>query len=315
MMTSWKFWSALQNPPALNPIFRRVVHVEYLFNLQLSRWLWFQPLAVIIFGLIVLWALITKPQLVILAVLIVPMSFLFIVLIVPILLVIGSNLLGIFWSSVVSTAIIKEHERGTYDLLCLLPDGILGANWAIGSGCIHRGAFFDLMYMAVRALLVFGFILLGIMLVITLGIAAGTSFYNANDDLFQAVRTVLDLISLIIGYYVHYVQAIVLSPLTGILTAIYVRSQLEARLLAPIFFLALQIGGYTLTFFIAFNILPGLYSHFFVVDSLAYMTLPFAQLSVFCGIREMILFGVWLLIKQQFNVHPSEFKRLISLPQ
>jgi hypothetical protein len=313
MITSWKLWSALHNPPALNHVFRRTVNVEYLFSLHIPDWL--QRLVGAVAIIFVVLMIFINPQFVLLFILILPMSVFLILLVMPVLLIIGSNLLGTFWSSVVSTAIVKEHEHATYDLLCLLPDGILGANWAIGSGCIHRGAFFDLMYMAVRTLLIFGFIVLGIMLIIVLGIAAGASFYKANESLLLAVHTLLDLINLIVGYYVHYIQAIVLSPLTGILTAIFVRNQLEARLLAPVFFLALQIGSYTLTFFIAFNILPGLYSHFFIIDSLAYMTLPFAQLAVFCGIREIILFGVWMLIKQHLNVHPSEYKRLITVPQ
>jgi hypothetical protein len=313
MMTSWKLWSALHNPPALNPIFRRVVNVEYLFNFQLSRWRWLQPLALTVFSALTILALLEKPHLVLLAILIVPMSFLFIVLIVPILLVIGSNLLGAFWSSAVSTTIVRERERGRYDLLCLLPDGVLGVNWAIGSGCMHRGAFFDLLNIVVRTLLIFGLIILGIMVIITLGVAAEASLRKTNDDLWQAVRTVFDVLAVIIGYYAHYVQGIALSPLTGILTAMYVRNQLEARLFAPIIFLALQFGSYALTFLIAFNIIPSIYQYFFVTSWLVYVILPFVQLAVFCGIREGIFWGIWMLVKQELNVQQSEFNRLVSL--
>lgn len=312
MMTSWKLWVALQNPPALNPVFRRTANVEYHFSLCFAAFNRFRRLAVACLSLLTVLMVITYPQYALLFILIVPMSIFFILLVVPILLVIGSNLMGMIWSSLVSTSIVRERERGTYDLLCLLPDGIWGANWAIGSGCIYRGAFFDLLQLGVRTLALFGFVILGIMFIITLGIAASSA---SHDDLLRAISTLIDMTAIMIGYYVHYVQSMVFSPLTGMLTATYSRSQFDARLYAPIFFLALQIGSYVLTFLIAFRILPDIYEHFILTNSLAYLTLPFVQLAIFYGIREGILLGVWMLVKQELNVRFSEFNRLVSLPQ
>ncbi len=313
-MTSWKLWSALQNPPALNPVFRRTANVEYLFSLRFPAFNRLRRLVLVGLFVFILLLLITYPRYVLLFILIVPMSIMFVLLVVPILLVIGSNLMGVIWSSSVSTTIVREREHSTYDLLCLLPDGVFGATWAIGSGCIHRGAFFELLQLGVRTFALFGIIILGIMVIVTLGIAASPPFYDGEADLIRAITTVLDMIAIIIGYYAHHIQSVVLSPLTGILTSIYVRNQLEARLFAPIIFLALQVGSYALTFLIAFRIIPDIYHYFALTDSLTHMTLPFAQLAIFYAIREGILFAVWTLVKQELNIHPSEFNRLVSLP-
>lgn len=312
MMTSWRLWSALQNPPALNPIFRRIANVEYTFNFRLPGWLWLRRLGIVCLLAFAVVMLITRPQFVLLFVLIIPMSIFLVLMGMPILITIGSSLLGAFWASVVSTAIVRERERGRYDLLCLLPDGMLGTNWAIGSGCIHRNALFDLLQMGSRTLVFFAIVILGIVLIVTLGM--GTSLRAANDDLLRAARTILDMIALTAGYYIHYVQGVVLSPLTGILTAIHVHSQLEARLIAPVIFLTLQIGSYALTFLIAFTILPGAFQSAFQSNSPLLMVLPFAQLAIFCVIREGIFLVVWMMVKQGLNIHPSDFNRLVSLP-
>jgi hypothetical protein len=296
----------------MNPVFRRTANVEYFFSLQFPVWLRYMGMSVAI--LLALLMLVTNPQFLLFFILIIPMSIFVVLLVVPGLLIIGSNLLGAFWASVVSMSLVRERERGTYDLLCLLPDGMLGVNWAIGSGCMHRGAFFDLLQLGVRTLALLSLVILGVMFIIAIGIAAGLSFQDTNDDLLRAIRTILDMLTLLIGFYANYIQGVVLSPLTGILTAIYVRNQVEARLIAPAIFLALQIGSYALTFLIAFNLIPGIYQHFFLTNSAVHMTLPFAQLALFCGIREAIFLSVWLLVKQELNVHPSEFNRLISLP-
>jgi len=315
MITSWKLWSALQNPPALNPIFRRTANVDYLFNLHLPRLKWLRPVVIVLALSLGLLLALTNPQFVLLFILVIPMSIFFVLLVVPLLLLIGSNLLGAFWASIVSTSILREHERGTYDLLCLLPDGILGANWAISSGCMHRGAYFDLLYLGVRTLALFGIIILATTLVITIGIAAGPPYAEGDADSFRAIKTVMDMVNIILGYYIHHVQSVVLSPLIGILTAIHVRSQVEARLFAPIVFLALQVVSYALIFLVAFKLLPTIYQSFFVWNSLAYLTLPFAQLVIFCAVREGILFFMLKLVKQALNVQTSEFNHLISLPQ
>lgn len=308
MVTSWKLWSALRNPPALHPLFQRNAGLQYQVRLPMLRSSGEWTEMILIGVLVVL--LVTNPHLALVFILIVPLTIIGALLALPLLLPLLINVTGALWSAVVGAEIADAREKGTYDLLCLTPDGQLGANWAICSGCLHRSDVFEVLYLVVRALSLFGIVLIGISLIITGGILINAQFNFASVRVVESLRTLLDILALVIGYHIHYVQSVALSSLVGLLTPFYFNRPVEVKLIAPVSFLALQAITYAVTFALAFRILPTLYTD---APTWFYMIQPLVALLIFAVIREAVVLAVWHRVQMRLSTHSSEMTIMAAL--
>lgn len=315
MITSWKFWTALQNPPALHPLFQRNAGLEYqlhLPRLPILRRIG-QSTEMILIGLLVL-VLVLNPTLAFVIILLVPFSFAAVIVALPLLFPLLTSVVCAAWAAIIGGEIAKEREKGTYDLLCLLPDGVLGTHWAICSGTVHRSSLFDLLYLLARALALFGLIMLGLSIIITAGIYLAERLDTTNERVIEALRTLVDVLAFVVAYHVHYVQSVALGSLFGMLIPFYFARPIEVRLLAPAAFLAAQFITYALAFMLAFRVLPALLPGIYMGMSPLWAFIPpLVSLAIFVLVREAVITLVWHVLQRRVHVHPSELTVLVSV--
>jgi hypothetical protein len=195
------------------------------------------------------------------------------------------------WVFRITTAIVREHERGTYEPHCLSPSGALGANWALCAANLHRDdalGWIDLLRRLLTGMLLF--ILLMVLL---------TAAYRGNvPNLFQFLRLFLDMMALAVVSYVEHVQAIVLGSLVGILIPTYRQTPVDARTWGVNVFVAIQVVTLVATLLAGLMILPGWHTD---------ISLIFGSLLVFYLIREAFIIALWKMLAYQLNANPAEF--------
>lgn len=305
-MITWRLWSALRNPPSSDPLFQRIATLEYHFNIEFPKHRLSGKLALLLILPLIGVMLAIYPQTALFLFLLMPMSIALLVFAVPVFLLFGTSIVGMFWAVVVCNALVREREARRYDLLCMTPDGEVGATWSICAACLHRGSFFELMDAGLRALMLVFSVMLTLLTLLAIGIGLNNS-RTPDHDLMVSLRTLVEAITLVLVYFLHHQQSVVLSGLVGAVSAIYLRSRLEAQLIVPVLFLGLQIGSYFLGLLVAVDGMSQLYSRLFIPDSLAVLTLPLAMMATFFLLREAIIFGCWALLRQHLQAHTSEY--------
>ena len=306
-MTSWKLWHALRYPPFWHPLFRRGVIAR---NTPLWR-----PapgkgrsayLTALILSLALIIALARPSAFEILLVTLfgVPAALLILFMAAPLLFPLAVSLQAAVWAAHISYALAAERERGTYDLLCLFPDGSLGANWAIACGCVHRGVVFDALHVLAQVVLLLGMVFLAIIWLIVLGIVANP-VGKAGQDILAASRTLIDTVVLIAALGLHYTQTVVLSPVVGMWWATHAHRRIEAQLGAFGLSLAVQIGTYGLFLVVGFALLPLLYDGLPLASPAINLSLPVVYLVILYIIREGAIFWLWKIVTRRLNADPG----------
>ena len=85
----------------------------------------------------------------------------------------------------------------------------------------------------------------------------------------------------------------------------------EARLLASLVYITIQLLTYVVIWLIGNHLLAMIYAAFLAPDSWLYLTLPPAILTLFVGIREACVLGVWRALKHRFREYTRD-SRLVS---
>jgi hypothetical protein len=221
----------------------------------------------------------------------------FIVFILLMAMIVFSSLYTLVWVVGITGTIIREHERGTYDQLCVLPSGALGAHWAMCAASLHRHdalGWIDLLRKLMTGTLLIA--LLSSLLIVTLR--------QAVLDATQFFWLVLDMIALVTASYAEHVQSILLGSLTGMLVPVYTRNRADARISAAVLFLALQAATLLATLLIALVFLPTLYSFLSITDW--YISPTLVSLLVFFLLREGLIIALWRILVHQLNASPAE---------
>jgi hypothetical protein len=304
-MLSWKLWQALKNPPYLYPLMRRI-HADagwlstlrdiprpYLYAILLAAAyiLWrILPYAVgYVFLLIV-----ALPAVATLLFLISPLLF-------PLVMV-GA---GTVWAANISDRVLKQQERGIYDLLCVIPGGRWAANWLTASSTIHQGGTFKASWIMLGGVAVVGLVLL-----LTLfSLVLVGQFFSAGNELSNFGWLMLDMIVLFMGQLLHHIQTMALSPLVGLLIPTYIHNRAEARLSAVGLYLGLQLIPY-LFCGLLFYLAPLVASE--PVDAGNSLT-PY--LLVLFGLREAIIMLLWIVLLWRLKLVADEKKHLWTLLQ
>jgi hypothetical protein len=283
VFTTWILWRNLLHPHD-HPLFRRTLRLPLETDALPQTYIfWIVPLLSVFAccGLIQLKSAFT--------------------IILPLILVAFGSSYAIVWVIRITDTIYREHERGTYDQLSLVPSGALGTTWALAAAALHRADAIGWID-SIRKLVT-------IMLLIALiAILITTTLRQDEATLAQFWILLLEMSALGIISYADHVHTMVLGSLVGMLTAAHASSGIDARLSAGLLFLSLQALTCFLTALTPMLLLPAAASleaafHWdFAVSPLI------ASLLVFYGSRELIITLCWQALTRQLNANPSEYR-------
>jgi hypothetical protein len=302
MLLTWKLWRALRNPPSIDHAVYRRVAAEAPLELKLSMRLdprWGRLLIILIaiyvvvrFGIIGLLALFF----------VVPALIVLLFMLVPLALPLIGALLGAFWAANIARTIVKERDAHTYDLLCISPDGSLGANWALASGCLHQGGLFMALRLAVTAMLVIGAIFIGLLLLMcAFLVVQGVP----GETLTVALRTTGDFAAIVAIFAVHHVQTMVLSALVGVYVPTRISGYIDAPWLAGLMNVALQVGSYLVYYFLLTG-LSALAATIPPSAPLPYLAVPVIYVLSFGLLRELLIVWLWETVATRLNANRPE---------
>lgn len=297
---SWRLWRALNHPPACHPLFWRTLHHNApgstadrrgLMDRLVMFYLLFLVIMLFVIGGINLTVNTTLLTLLV-VLLALPM-------LAPLAAILRSTLLsgliyGMMWADEISQSLSQERENHTYELLSLLPSGVLAPSWAICVGCLYRSRRFQRMLEQRGAMMR---IIAGTGGMFILVIAAG-----AGDWLKWAVL----LAVILVGLHIDLVHSLVLSALIGLLIPHYSHSRIDVRLWTVGGFLFVQISAYTLALLAALVIAPDLLNRlslpFWLLDT-GHILIGIAALYL---VRECLISALWRWLLSMDNAVPHD---------
>jgi hypothetical protein len=221
----------------------------------------------------------------------------FAVLLVMAMVFFTSSFYVVAWVIAVSITIAREHERGTYDQLCLPPSGALGANWAICAASLHRNDALGWVNFLRK-------LITGTLLLIFLMILATSILTQHGPNPLQFLLLFLDITALAAASYIDHVQSIVLGCLIGMLTPTYVPRRLDARVFGAGLFLTLQLTVYASTWVFGFLLPDLLFDLFGISGWLPSIALVVFRVALFYALREAVILRVWRVLTERLNADP-----------
>lgn len=309
MNLTWRLWRTLREPPlTAHAVYKRTVTgqtIQLRYQIP-QRWL-----AIAAAPVLLLLVLQHGVLSLLMMVFIVPALGVLAFLLLPVLLPPFTAVIGGFWAASISGALVKERNDHTYDLLCVTPSGTLAANWAVASGCLHRGDIFDSLRSAVYVALMIGGFLLGLMALVTAFMAMRAT---AAQSLVVAVRTIVDLMMLLGLFYLHYVQSMVLSALVGVYAPAVFENRSDTPWLAFALFEIIQFSSY-IGFLLLHVVFDPLLSTIRPDQWLAFVTVPLLYLLAFIVLREAIVMWLWRVVNNRLNITPGDEAATIQVMQ
>ncbi|MBZ0300559.1 MAG: hypothetical protein K8J31_12495, partial [Anaerolineae bacterium] len=288
-------------------IYRRVVTVRSA-GLPFRDQPWGRHILSALLGLLLLYLVFRHGIIsLLLVVFIVPAIGVLSFLMLPVMLPPLTALAAGFWAARISSTLVREYHTHTYELLCLAPNGSLGANWVIASGCLHRGDYFSALRFAMYVALLIGGMFLGLLAMVAVFMALRAT---PSQSLVVALRTVVDLSVILLLFYLHYVQSLVLSALVGVYVPTVFRSRMDATWVALALFVALQLALYAI-FYGSHLLLAPLLATIPPTDWLAFVSTPLLYLILFLLPREVIILWLWGVVTTRLNATSSEQEGLL----
>ncbi len=287
-MLTIRLWRALNRPPVRSPLYRRA----YTRQPLASR---VEPLRIPGVGCLKNMSLIVLPIILILigAPILVLLYYLSLLL-APVLLPLANTVYGLTHTYNVSGSIVREREQQTYDVLCTAPAGILGMHWTYCTGWIHY-------HWAYR------YALLG---VLSIGIVASIfglppqMLFGGGQPMF--ITTIVRALAFGALFVIDYAQTIVVSSLTTLIVPTYTETESNARLWGSSLFLLLQLGVYLPTLLFGGFALPNTFSLLGIDSRISDLVIPLLIVVFFIVLREVIITGLWNVVKQQLSATTVE---------
>lgn len=286
-MTTWKIWRALHNPPALHPVFKRVVLLPVATDNQ-QHVGWASLTIHLVLGL-------GQYQPTVL------------LLLMPFILLFTGITYGIDCAIRVGNAIAKEHENDTFNLLSLSPSGALGASWAMCTSSLYHNRDFDRFHTIMRGTITIAIITV-ILIASMLIVGRSEQFTRASQPTLPTVIHLVDLTVVMLALYFEYMQSAIVGSLIGMFVPTYTHNRVDTRVYTFGGFLLLQITTYFLTYLIGFVILPDLYQRLQIIGQETEMSLSVLRLGVFFIIREIMITVLWRALVERLNARPSELE-------
>ena len=299
-MLTWRLWREINRPTPLTALYYRL-HLRRAFIEQRGYTL--GALSIFkTFGLTVL-----------------PVIFIF--LGVPLLFISSATMLrftalliplaitgyGLAHCVAVSTQLVQERERSTYDLLCVSPPGRMGLHWAYTVSWLVNHRTFRWMVLI--------FISLG-MFAALLGIAGNLLLVpspltrNAPLNISRLLGTAASMLS----FWLDYAQTIILSSLITMYVGGVTDQVSTARLLAGSTFVLLQVAIFVVRYIISLLFYAALLN--VELTSAAQYETSVAAVTVLTVLitylmREYIIWSLWKVVVRTLNASPSELDTLI----
>ena len=290
MMLTWKLWRAVQNPPFTHPIFLRAFEAPAIpfHRYGYTIWILFSPLLLCGLSFSLRQAF----------------EFVFVFAFLQLyILYVGVH--SLTWAMNVSSAIVKEQEAKTHDLLCVTPIGSVGAYWAIFTGCIYRKSEFLDFSNGSTWIIRFLFALPTIAVTIL--------FAYTRVTRIDPITVLVYFVLLMIAFYVDHVQSVLLASLTGMLVPNYTHNPVESRLFVLGSFLTVQGISYFLVGLIGFVLLSAVYDAIPQKSIYLEISLPVLRLIVFYAIRDGIIRLLWGALGRQLNTSDLELTLMTTL--
>ncbi|MAS35663.1 MAG: hypothetical protein CL610_16755 [Anaerolineaceae bacterium] len=296
MILTWKLWRALLTPPVHHPLFRWIgsqpspgfqglvtligpVGMSLLVGL-VALGIWHDPYHIM--------PLLLNPS---------------VAAVIGFLLFTGT-VYGLIWATTICALFKRLRESGQYDLLLLAPSTALTINWAICTGLLYRSQSFTRINRQ-RARITHLLLMLTTILFIPLllGLSAGHEPY-----INEMLSIIIHIMTLTFAFQVDHIQSIIMGTLVGLNVPQWLPQMPDARLLAGVIFLMLQLTSYLLSWWIGFEALPQI----IMLDShLNAFGLPVLRVVVFCICREAMIAALWHLLIHRLHLQPAPVDGLI----
>ncbi len=288
-MFTWKLWHALCHPPLRHPLFVRIVTAPPGGSL-IRRTLKFTAIYLLACLLLTLaWPVILSNP--------------------PLVVLVSAASVNTIYSTLcaarIGSALAREREQATFDLICLMPMGALGAGWALSTAHLHRSALFRTLRLLLHSMAI---ALIGALLTIipvTLTLASGSP---ASYELFMLLNYGGALVA---AFYFDHIQSLTLAHLTGMITASVAKDRINARLWSTGVFLLLQLLIYLVTIIAAFVLLPALLRQLRMSEMAINMALPLLCLAIFYSLRELSIRLAWRFLAHQFNASTADQREIL----
>lgn len=199
----------------------------------------------------------------------------------------------VLWTAGISGRIARLLADGQYDLICAAPGGRFALHWAVCTGVLHRDNRLDKIHGIIRALLL---IFLGIV-----GLTLLSSLSAQRQDWARGGLVLLNMLALLAAIYADHLQSVVCGSLAGMLTPLYVRRPLDARIAAVALYVLLQAVGYVLALLAATAWVDAVFA-----SSNQPILMTMARLVAFVGVREAIIALVWRWLLNRTNSLPDD---------
>jgi len=289
-MMTWKLWRTLTHTPATHPLYRRTMIRRPKEGLRFDEAVTLNLLWRLVMPLVFVSLFALTP-------IILPL-----VVITPVLLPVIINWFSLQWTLKTSSAIAREREQNSYDLMALIPPGAFVAVWMIASASVHRGASFADLNTLVQLLVRLLLIVLGLALVIAIIIAA-----SGRPETFPPTLVTLTAgAALVAAIYLDFVQSAVIAGLVGMLTPTLTRNALDVRAWSFLGFLLLQVTAYLVMWVVGFLLVPAFYQMLNLTGFYAEFSLPILRVTVLYIVREGIIAGLWHALLRQLNALPTD---------
>ena len=212
-MFSWRFWRSIVDADIGNPIFRRVSQTAKPARTSTRKRrfpLWLR----LVIALALLACVIYAPALLVL-ILVIPTFMIALIVLAPLLLPLVVLLAGIYQLMEIISGIYREKHQNTYDLICASTQGTLNASLSFATGIVHRDFWFlplrwgTLVSLRIGGAVFVSLCALSIWLFLTRSQALGIA----------QLRILLLTALLLLAYYSHFTQTLVLSLIIGLYTS------------------------------------------------------------------------------------------------
>lgn len=298
MRVTWRLWRALRSLDARHPLFERAADAPYPALLPGRRipWRW------VALALLAALAL-NAPGVVLALPVLLPVSGVMLLLFAPLLFPLALHALGALWAAGISATIDRARATGIYDLTAASPAGRLAASWALAGGGLHRGGWLDAADALARILMRLGGGLLLLLAAMGLWVIGGDlRGPGLTPHALETTRTLLDMAALLAGFYLHYIQSVLLAALAGMLIpTLGVGARLDGPLLAGVLYLALQAGFYAACAALYVLARPLLLAGPGDLPAPVFLLLPLLALGMWYGLREALIGWLWAGLERRLG--------------
>ena len=194
--------------------------------------------------------------------------------------------------------IAREREKATYDLLRVTPPGGLAAHWAIFTGHLYYNKYHE------KADPLMNWISIGFVAGTMLGLALSS---NANEP---ALVTLVIVLTLTAGLFIHDVQATLLAGLLGMLTPMYTRTSGEARAWAGSLLLTLLLTTYAAVALLGLLLLPAFSRLLAIGEQVTELVYPCVLLMTAYALPELFISSLWRTLLRRTDAQPGDLAAL-----